>query len=205
MMRRATPFMTLALAISFGGCASTAMRTLSETVDGDVIRYFPPEGRRWTYEAENEVIIALDRMDAARDHLQEIDTKIDDMDDAYAAVNERGGAGREVAEAKMDWLKLRRDSAYADLGAAEINVLCARARLELTKAQLAVRFDLPVEEDYVEPFEDQHEDCEEDLASARTRQEEVFQEVLKAKDNWRNVRSSYAQKSGDFHHGLWID
>jgi hypothetical protein len=127
------------------------------------------------------------------------------MDDAYAAVNERGGTGREVAEAKMDWLKLRRDHAYAQLSGAEINVLCSRALLELTKAQLAVRFDLPVEENFVEPFETQHNDCESDLADARTRLEELFQEVLKAKDNWRNIRSTYAQKSGDFHHGLWID
>lgn len=204
-MRRAGFAIALVSGLSLGGCASTATRSLSETVDGDVIRYFPPEGRRWTYEAENEVIIALDRLDSARDHLAEIDLKIDDMDDAYAAVSERGGAGREVAEAKMDWLKLRRDHAYAQIAAAELNVLCARARLELTKAQLAVRFDLPVEEDFVEPFETQHNDCEEDLASARTRQEELFQSVLTAKDNWRNVRSSYAQKSGDYHHGLWID
>lgn len=204
-MRRIGYAIVILGGLTLAGCASTATRSLSETVDGDVVRYFPPEGRRWTYEAENEVIIALDRLDSARDHLGEIDLKIEDMDDAYAAVNERGGAGREVAEAKMDWLKLRRDHAYAQIAAAELNVLCARARLELTKAQLAVRFDLPVEENYVEPFENQHNDCEEDLASARTRQEELFQSVLTAKDNWRNVRSSYAQKSGDFHHGLWID
>lgn len=204
-MRRLVCATLLIAGSALWGCASTATRSLSETVDGDVVRYFPPEGRRWTYEAENEVIIALDRLDSARDHLAEIDMRVEDMDDAYAAVSERGGAGREVAEAKMDWLKLRRDHAYAQIAVAELNVLCSRARLELTKAQLAVRFDLPVEENFVEPFETQHSDCEEDLEGARTRQEELFQSTLTAKDNWRNVRSSYAQKTGDFHHGLWID
>ena len=82
---------------------------------------------------------------------------------------------------------------------------CARRNLELTRARLAVRFDLPVEEGFVKPFEQRYLDC------ARSR-EELSERVLKletrvrqSKRAWYEARTTYVSKTGDHDHGLWID
>ena len=84
-------------------------------------------------------------------------------------------------------------------------VFCARASLELTKARLAVRFDLPVEEGFVKRFEDQYDDCARELEELKGAAERETSAALKAKDEWRNARSSHIQKTGDHDHGFWID
>lgn len=188
------------------GCASSAStRSLSEQVAESLTGVFPEEGRRWTYEAENEVIIALDRLDSARDALLAAEQEIEAADRAIEIAGKRGGQGREVAEARRNMAVAQRMHAESEVGVAELGVFCARGTLELTKARLAVRFDLPVEEDFVKKFEEQYEDCAGELTEAREDAEKKSNAATAAREKWREVRADFVKRTGDHNHGLWID
>jgi hypothetical protein len=203
MSRTSALCLSALLAAGCGGSAAT--RHLSNTVDRDLLRVFPPEGRRYTYEAENEVIIALDRLDAARDQRLALEAKLEATDESIATAEKRGGAGVEVPKAWRSYLESRRDQAKAEVRAAEQAVFCARTSLELTKARLVVKFDLPVAGGYVKAFEGQYESCATTLDEAKKEAERLAQEALKARDGWRKTRADFVQKTGDHNHGLWID
>lgn len=196
--------MAMALALASGCASSAATRALGELVDTRLTEVFPEDGRRWTYEAENEVIIALDRLDAARDDQLTAEARVRESE-RLAEVADKRGQGREVAEARVTEAKAAESAAEESVAAAEMAVFCARASLELTKARLAVRFDLPVEEDFVKRFEEQYDDCAQDLEELKAAAEREQSAALKAKDEWRKVRSAYVQKTGDHDHGFWID
>jgi len=195
-MRRA-----LHLAVLAAGCATAAEKTLSERVDSGLVRYFPPEGRRWTYEAENEVIIALDRLDAARDHGAELEGEIARIEE----LRDKSAQGREVYTARLAWLERELELAESSISAAGLGVHCARASLELTKARLAVRFDLPVELRFVSRFEKQYDACAQKLEALKSEVEARAQKALEAKMSWRDARSEYVKRTGDHDHGLWIE
>jgi len=198
--------LALFMAGSLCACASSgATRSLSQKVGTELTEVFPEDGRRWSYEAENEVIIALDRLDAARDDKIECEARQALAETAMETVDQRGGKAKEVWEARQTQVKAEIDAANSAIEVAELGVYCARTSLELTKARLAVRFDLPVEEDFVKRFEGQYEDCARDLEEAKTDLEKQQTTAFKAKDDWRKVRGSYVSKTGDHDHGLWID
>ncbi|MFO0728013.1 MAG: hypothetical protein U1E65_29805 [Myxococcota bacterium] len=202
-MKRA---LCLCLALAATGCAGNAStRSLSRRVDNAVVSVFPEEGRRWTYEAENEVIIALDQLDSARDNRLEARTWLKLVDTALDTSDKRANKGKEVWEARREHAKAELKHAEAEVDAAELNVFCARALLELNKARLAVRFDLPVEDGFVKKFEDQYEGCARDLKDAKTEAEQRAQQAAEAKEKWHQTRADYVKKTGDHNHGLWID
>jgi hypothetical protein len=196
----------LLIVAGLAGCAgSAATRSLDDSVEASLTQVFPEEGRRWTYEAENEVIIALDRLDAARDELILAEEELAAAERAIEAASKRGGQGTEVAEARRTLAASEIDRRESEVEAAELGVFCARASLELTKAQLAVRFDLPVEAEFVKKFEDQYQDCAEDLTAAKDEAAKRSNAAVEAKEKWRQTRADFVKRTGDHNHGLWID
>lgn len=197
--------LVFALLAAASGCASSAAtRSLGEVVDGKLTEIFPKKGRRWSYEAENEVIIALDRLDAARDQRTSAEARVAEAE-RVAEIADKRGKGREVAEARKSQAAAEVASADEGVAVAEMAVFCARANLELTKARLAVRFDLPVEEGFVKKFEEQYEDCARDLEERKADADREASAALKAKEDWRKARSAHVQQTGDHDHGFWID
>ncbi|MBI2374609.1 MAG: hypothetical protein HYV07_11495 [Deltaproteobacteria bacterium] len=186
-------------------CASVEERTLSLDVDESIVAVFPPEGRRWTYEAENEVVIAIDRLNSAREEVERRKKAVDVYEAAVDAASQRGSAGIAVSKARLTWLESELELAEKERDAAEEGVLCARANFELTKAKLAVRFDLPVEEGFVEPFEEQYGSCAEALNQLNADAERLGSKSVGQKDEWRKVRTEHVRRTGDYDHGLWID
>ncbi|GEM_PF-3594606 len=184
---------------------SAATRSLSRRVDNTVVSVFPEEGRRWTYEAENEVIIALDQLDSARDSRLEAKARLTQVESALDSSDQRQGKGKEVWEARREFADNELKQTQIEVEAAELAVFCARALLELNKARLAVRFDLPVEDGFVKRFEDQYEDCARDLKDAKTDAEKRASETVQAREKWHQVRADYVKKTGDHNHGLWIE
>src|SRR5690606_27029875 len=83
--RRCTGLLILLLVAS--GCASSASRMPSVRVDEAIRDEFPVEGRRWAYEAENEVIIALDRRDEAAVALAAARKRVDEAERAREVAN----------------------------------------------------------------------------------------------------------------------
>lgn len=195
----------LALALTMTGCAGNkASRQVGKRVDAQLVAELPAEARRWAYEAENEIIIALDRLDARRNEHAEAKGDLALGEKALDTAKTRG-TGEEPAKARIDWLEERVDAAEVEVEAAELSVFCARTNLELTRAKAAVRFGLPVEEGFVEGFEKEYLACAEDEEEAKKEVLEAGAAVAKAKEAWRKARIEFAQKSQDYNHGLWID
>lgn len=176
--------------VLLAGCAGSG-------VSPALIAAFPPEGRRASYEAENEVIIALDRLDEARDRAVALERKVDTYPETEHAP--------AVHAARRAWFEAELAEAEAEVEVATEAVACARRALVLTQARLAVRFDLPVEEGFVKPFESAFEDCQEDLAEAQAEADAQEKSVRERRDAWRKARADHAARTGDWSHGLWID
>lgn len=192
-------------AILLAACAGASSGRLSETVDDSLVAMLPPEGRLWTYEAENEVIIALDRHDQARAEAAAAEARVARAEEAEEVAGKRG-KGESVAKARVEWREKQLEHARADVDATAAAIGCARANLELTKARLAIRFDLPIDDvDFVTRYEKQYDDCAADLDKVRAEAEQAKVAAGKAREQWRKVRSEFVAKSGDHDHGLWID
>ncbi len=193
------------LAVGVSACgASSASRIPSERVDEALRDEFPVEGRRWAFEAENEVIIALDRRDAARAALAAASDRVARAE-AWEDVADRSGKAKAPVAALVAWRKEQRRQRVARLEEAEVEVYCARAAFELTKARLAVRFGLPVKARYLVPFEAQYEACAQEQAQASAAVQDAESRAGKALERWRDSRREYVSKTGDHDHGLWID
>jgi len=207
-MKRATPTMwlmlvlLLALALPACGGPSASLR-----VSDKVVSQFPPDARSWVYDAENEVIIALDNRDAVRAKIEEIEKDIARAKGAVTAAKGRGGKGEEPAKARVAWHVARRDHADALLDVADVSVICAKASLELAKAKLVVRFDILGEDKKfsVKAFERQHERCARNLLYRNRAADKLRDKAKKAEGDWRTSRATFIRATGDHDHGLWID
>ena len=176
-------------------------------VSDKVVSQFPPDARSWVYDAENEVIIALDNRDAARAKIEEIERDIARAKVAVTAAKGRGGKGEEPAKARVTWHQTRRDHAEALLDVADVTVICAKASLELAKAKLVVRFDILGEDKQfsVKSFEKQHERCARNLLYRNKTADKLRDKAKKAEGDWRTSRATFVRATGDHDHGLWID
>ncbi len=197
--------LALALALAATSCAGgKATRQVGKRVDAQLVAELPAEARRWAYEAENEIIIALDRLDARRNALAASKAELGLGEKALDTASTRG-TGQEPAKARIEWLEERVDAGEIEVDAAALAVFCARTNLELTRAKAAVRFGLPVEEGFVEGFDKEYVSCAQDEEEAKKEVLEASAAVAKAKEAWRKARIEFAQKSQDYNHGLWID
>jgi hypothetical protein len=176
-------------------------------VSNKVVAQFPPDARSWVYDAENEVIIALDNRDAARARIEEVEKDIKRARAGVAAAKGRGGKGEGPAKARVAWYEARRDHAEALLDVADVSVICARASLELSKAKLVVRFDILGEDKKfaVKAFEKQQENCARNLMSRNKAADKLREKAKKAEGDWRKTRAEFIRSTGDHDHGLWID
>jgi len=176
-------------------------------VSNKVVAQFPPDARSWVYDAENEVIIALDNRDAVKSKIEDIEKDIARAKVAVTAAKGRGGKGEEPAKARVAWHVARRDHAEALLDVADVSVICARASLELSKAKLVVRFDILGEDKKfsVKAFEKQQERCARNLLARNKAADKLRDKAKQAENNWRKVRADFVRATGDHDHGLWID
>ena len=191
------------LALVFAACGGPSA---SLRVDDKVVAQFPPEARSWVYDAENEVIIALDTRDAAKARVREIEGDIARAKAALNAAKTRG-KGEAPAKARLEWHEARKKHAESLVDAAEVGIICARAGLELTKAKLVVRFDILGDDKKfsVKAFEKQQEKCAKTLMEMQKDSDKLREKAKKAEAEWRRVRSEYVRSTGDHDHGLWID
>jgi hypothetical protein len=205
MRRSHAPLLLVALAAL--GLAACGGPSASLRVKDKVVSQFPPDARSWVYDAENEVIIALDNRDAARAKIEEIEKDITRAKAGVAATKGRGGKGEGPAKARVSWYEARRDHAEAVLDVADVTVICARASLELSKAKLVVRFDILGEDKRfnVKSFEKQQERCARNLLNRVKAADKLRDKAKKAEGDWRKTRAEFVRSTGDHDHGLWID
>lgn len=190
MSRFARYAIAIAVATTLVGCAH------GPVVSPDVIAELPAEARRLVYERENEVVIALARLDDARATLADRDAELAAHTPAKATA---------VTGARTKWLQGKREYAVAQTRAATLAVTCARGALTATELDLAARFHLVRNDARLAQWQAFERDCNTRLSAAHEAADTVATRVARAKKTWRQARTAYVKQTKDYDHGLWID
>jgi hypothetical protein len=179
-------------------------------VPDSIIEKLPYESRIDLLEAENDLAIAVDKLDETRNEVNRTRDQIRRAKDRYGAAKGEVGAAsdqtsRDVAElavveadARIDWLRARQEVNIEDEKLAEIGLTCALARFELSKLETARKKKIEGSE-AIDPvvFEGQVKACEEKLSQARTEAKAVGAQADEVKNKWEGTKSALANKTFD--------
>lgn len=187
-----------------GGCGSG---TISEKVDMDKLKDMSRQGRLWIYDAENEIVVALDKLDEAKDHLSRIRRQIKRAQRGVERAEKRKNRlGVQVAEAWLAHLEAMEDWAEENIDLQRIGVLVALATVELAKAQVINREDLLGGKDFdMKDYKEQYESFRQEYIDEISRIKKLRQRARKREKKWWKLRQSFVAETGDYDSGLWIE
>lgn len=187
-----------------GGCGGA---TLSHVVARGALRDVSRLGQVTVYDAENEMVIALDQLDEAEDALRETRRQLRLAERSVKrAEQRRGPAGVRLAEAWVDYLENLSEWHEAQVELRRLGLVVAAAAIELTKAQVVQREDLPGGKDFtLRDFRRQHEQLqarfEREDKRLKRRRERVRQQELR----WWELRRRSVAQTGDHNTAMWVD
>ncbi|MCA9665865.1 MAG: hypothetical protein KC503_09765 [Myxococcales bacterium] len=191
------------LVLSAAGCGSS----LSYTIDKKQLREASRRGQLWVYDAENEIVVALDRLDEAKDELHTVRLRIKKAERTIRRA-EKGGKGSavRVAEAWLVHLESLEDWAKLNVRLHRFGLRVARAAVELAKAQVIQREDLLGGKNFnVKDFKVQYDELKKRFDRARKRVRKMRRDARKKEQRWWTLRRRYVAQTGDYNTGLWID
>lgn len=179
-------------------------------VPGNILEKLPYEAKIELLEAENDLALAVDRLDEAHATVaRTVDQIRRAKDRRSAAKDEVGNAqdanSKEVAELavveadkRVDWLRASQDLNVREEDLAGQNLTCAQARYELARLQAARKAKLEGSES-LDPakFEGQVKDCEDDYAKLREKTKETNAEADAIRASWDEARAALARKTFD--------
>ena len=154
----------------------------------------PTQTRQWLAAAQDGVIAAKARRDAAQFKLNEVRAWANRVDDE---VDFDGGPGSQLD----DLAESRLDLAEAELQIAEREVRFAEAKLDLAYAERAVHHDLGSYD--LKPLREAVQAAREDVASATRSLVQLRTQTLEANRNWWAAYAQFAQGGGDTR-SFWI-
>ena len=176
----------------------------------DVLELLPYEAKIELLEAENDLALAVDRLDEARAEVARARDQIRRGKDRYSAARDEVGAAadqssREVAELavteadkRVEWLRARQRVNVREEDLAEQNLICAQARYEVSRLTAARKAKLEGSETLEpEKFEAQLKGCEADYASLKEKAKEVGAEAETMRADWDQARAALAKKTFD--------
>ena len=179
-------------------------------VPGNVLDLLPYEAKIELLEAENDLALAVDRLDEARAEVARARDQIRRGRDRYSAARDEVGAAsdqnsREVAELavteadkRVEWLRAKQRVNVREEDLAEQNLTCAQARYEVSRLTAARKAKLEGSETLQpEKFEAQLKGCEEDYASLKEKAKEVGAEAETMRADWDTARAALAKKTFD--------
>lgn len=199
------PAALLGLALfSLAACGSSS---LSETVSSSKLKDMSRQGQLWVYDAENGIVVALDRLDEARDEFYRVRRSLKLADKRIDAAEKRGKSlGVSVAEAWREHLQALRKWAISRVRLERLGVTTARAAVELAKAQVIQREDLLGGKNFdVKKFADQLQKLQEEYNSRMKLVRKRRRYARQLEGRWRKLRMRYVAQTGDHDSGLWID
>lgn len=179
-------------------------------VPGNILEQLPYEARIELLESENDLALAVDRLDEAknevnrtRDQIRRAKERLD------AAKSEVGNAdddtSREVAELaveeakkRVEWLRASQRINGKEEEMAEQNLDCAIARYEQARLAAARKAKLEGSEELdPEVFQGQVTSCEEDYAELKEKLKETSTEAEQFRADWDAARAALAKKTFD--------
>lgn len=174
----------------------------------------PLDGRQEIFDAENDLIIARNRADLARDQLRTLEGTLAGLDDVETRYERRMAATptaslrtpllRKVARAERDYLDARREVAIAEVGVAVQEIRIAQSRVDLVKQRQLVRIgkapfaSLTGFERAIDVEEAKGKETRSSSLDLRSRAQKLL-------DLWKYMQADYARQTGDFDSGIWLE
>lgn len=179
-------------------------------VPGNILEQLPYEAKIELLEAENDLALAVDRLDEARAEVVRARDQIRRAKDRLKAAKGEVGAAqddmsREVAELavteaekRVDWLRAKQRINVKEEDLADKNLWCANMRYEQSRLAAARKAKLEGSE-ALDPavFEAQVKDCEADYAELKEKLKETSTEADQIRADWDQSRAALAKKTFD--------
>ena len=195
---------TLLLGAAFAACGGAR---LSHTVDEDKLREMSRQGQIWVHDAENEMVVALDRLDEANDELRAVKRRIRAAEEAVE--RSESGKSRQAVQVAEGWrvaLEGLEDWAKANIKLQRLGLVVARASVELAKARVIQREDLLGGKDFnVGDYQAQYNRLKGMYDKRHKYIEALRRKARKKEQRWWTLRRRFTAQSGDHDSGLWID
>jgi chromosome segregation ATPase len=179
-------------------------------VPNKVLEKLPYEARIELLEAENDLALAVDKVDEAhsevmrtRDGIRRAKDRLKAAESEVSAAQD--AASKEVAElaviegdARYQYLRSKQKVNVEEESLAELGKTCAYARFELSRLLVARKAKLEGSEALdVASFENQAKDCEAKLAGKRTEAKQLEADAEALKATWDGTKEKLARKTFD--------
>ncbi len=179
-------------------------------VPGNVLDKLPYEAKIELLESENDLALAVDRLDEAKAEVARTRDQIRRAKDRLQAAKREVSAAadqtsRDVAElavqeseARVEWLRAKQRSNVKEEDLAERNQTCAYARYEQSKLTSARKAKLEGSEK-LDPavFDQQVKDCDAAYAELKDKLKETNTEAEQIRATWEKTRAALAKKTFD--------
>ncbi|MGV3620809.1 MAG: hypothetical protein ACO1OB_08325 [Archangium sp.] len=176
----------------------------------NVLEQLPYEARIELLEAENDLALAVDRLDEAKAEVQRTVDQIrrgkDRYSDAKSEVsNATDAPSKEIAELavieadkRVEWLRAKQRVNVREEDLAAQNFTCAEARYEVARLAAARKAKLEGSE-RLDPadFDNQLKRCEADYAELKEKTKESNKEAETMRADWDTARAALAKKTFD--------
>lgn len=176
----------------------------------NVLEQLPYEARIELLEAENDLALAVDRLDEAKAEVQRTVEQIrrgkDRYSDARSEVGDAADApSKEIAELavieadkRVEWLRAKQRVNVREEELAEQGFRCAEARYEVARLTAARKAKLEGSE-RLDPadFDNQLKRCEADFAELKEKSKESNKEAETMRADWDTARAALAKKTFD--------
>jgi chromosome segregation ATPase len=179
-------------------------------VPGNVLERLPYEAKIELLESENDLALAVDRLDEASNEVQRARVLLrrgkDRLDAAKAEVsNAQDELSKEVArlavteaDMRVDWLRAKQRVNMREEGLAEHALECAHARYEQGKLASARKAKLEgIEKLDPEAFDAQVKRCDERHAELKERLKASDAEAEAVRAQWDEAKAALAKKTFD--------
>lgn len=179
-------------------------------VPGDVLAKLPYEAKIELLEAENDLALAVDRLDEARSEVGRVRDQIRRAKDRRSAASDEVGAAKDPlskdvaqlavveAERRVDWLRAHQQVNVKEEDLADQNLTCAKSRFELARMTAARKAKLEGSE-RLDPaqFDQQVKDCEGRYQAMKEKLKEKNAEAATLRAEWDRARAALAKKTFD--------
>lgn len=193
--------------LSLAALAGCGAGSLSNTVDSDLLKEMSRQGELWVYDAENDIVVALDRLDEAKDQRRAIRIRLRDAEKNLEAAEKRNARlGVEMAEAWINHLEGLEDWTDSNIDNLELGIVVALAAVELAKAQVINREDLLGGKGFsAKDYQVQFNKLKKEFDAEKKRVRKIRKKARKLEDKWWTLRRRFIAQTGDYDRGLWIE
>jgi chromosome segregation ATPase len=199
---------SLALASACGGV---------KHVDQKILADLPFDGKLDLLDAENDLFIALDRMDEAEEAARVARADLEEAGERVSAARSESKSAKgeaaavtkmaiEEAEARVGYLKLARVAVKSEVEAAEVGLNVARAKLEKARCEIAKRYKAKGSEQLKqEKFDGVVAKYEAELKKANEASAKKRKEAELERGRWSEKRRLLADRTGGARGSPWVE